>query len=73
MSLHSVRVLMDTSLFCPKPCVLATYNLDSSDDNTYMQDSKSIQNTATSQLLEIGINLTDTASSKDSSLLKIFL
>ena len=68
MSLHSVRVLMDTSLFCPKPCVLATYNLDSSDANTSMQDSKSIQNTAASQLLEIGINLTDTASSKDSSL-----
>jgi len=68
MKLYSIGVFMDASLFCQKPCVLIAYNLDSSDHDFYNQNGENVQHVAIDQLAKIGIDLTLSPSSTDSSL-----
>ncbi len=59
---------MDASLFCPKPCVLATFDLDSSEHCIDRQAEEAAKKIAIRQLLEIGVDLTYATSSIKSSL-----
>jgi len=63
MRLYSIRAVMDASLFCPQPCILATFSLNHSDVERLNQHDDTVQAIATSQLSEIDLDLSTTQSS----------
>ena len=74
MNSYTIRALMDASLFCSQPCILTTFNLDSSDTGRLYQHEQVTREFVTTQFSEIGIELNlDNAISEPALPFSIFL